>query len=83
MRHPSVVLVLGVVVAGFGGLWLSESRGAAEHRYMNVPGRTDDNPCINTVLAGDTLYSPFNDIHCPTTAARTRRRGSWVTGRRF
>jgi 2-iminobutanoate/2-iminopropanoate deaminase len=56
MRYQSVVLVMGVVIAGVGGLWVGESRGAAAHQYMNVPGRTDNNPYSNAVLVGDTLY---------------------------
>jgi len=32
------------------------SKGATAHRFMNLPGRTDNNPYSNAVLTGDTLY---------------------------
>lgn len=56
MRYLSVVVMLVVLVVGIGALWVDESLGASQHRFMNVPGRTDDNPYSNAVLVGDTLY---------------------------
>ena len=56
MRYLSVVLMLVVLLAGLGVLWVDESRGASQHKFMNVPGRTDNNPYSNAVLVGDTLY---------------------------
>ena len=56
MRYLSIVVMLVVLVVGIGALWVDESLGASQHRFMNVPGRTDDNPYSNAVLVGDTLY---------------------------
>jgi 2-iminobutanoate/2-iminopropanoate deaminase len=54
LRSLSLV-VLGAALAG--SFFLTEStRAASEHRYLNVPGRSDDNPYSNAVLVGDTLY---------------------------
>jgi enamine deaminase RidA (YjgF/YER057c/UK114 family) len=40
------------VALGAAGAWSVSS----DHRYFNLPGRTDKNPYSNAVLAGDTLY---------------------------
>jgi enamine deaminase RidA (YjgF/YER057c/UK114 family) len=56
MRFVSGAVVSAVLLAGFGGLWVGESRGASERRFINLPDRTDDNPYSNAVLVGDTLY---------------------------
>jgi len=56
MGIRTVAVVPLAVLAGLGALWVEDSRGASEHRFINVPGRTDDNPYSNAVLAGDTLY---------------------------
>jgi 2-iminobutanoate/2-iminopropanoate deaminase len=56
MRFASVLAVSAVSLAGLGVLLAGESHGASGHRFMNVPGRADDNPYSNAVLAGDTLY---------------------------
>ncbi len=56
MRFLSVVVMVVVLSAGLGVLWVEESRGASEYKFMNVPGRNDNNPYSNAVLAGDTLY---------------------------
>lgn len=55
-KYLSVTAMFVLLLAGLGTLWTGESRGAAAHRFMNVPGRTDTNPYSNAVLAGDTLY---------------------------
>jgi enamine deaminase RidA (YjgF/YER057c/UK114 family) len=51
-----MVAAAAVLLVGFGALWIEDSRGASEHRFINVPGRTDSNPFSNAVLVGDTLY---------------------------
>ena len=56
MKHLSMVLSLIVLFAGVGLLFTVESKGATEHRFLNVPGRNDNNPYSNAVLVGDTLY---------------------------
>ena len=46
-------LAIGVVA----GTFLSgTTQGATEHQFMNLPGRTDNNPYSNMALVGDTLY---------------------------
>ncbi len=45
-------LVIGIVVLAAVGL----SQRSSDIRYINLPGRTDDLPWSNAVLAGDTLY---------------------------
>jgi enamine deaminase RidA (YjgF/YER057c/UK114 family) len=44
------------LLAGLGVLWVEESRGASQHKFMRLPDRTDNNPYSNAVLVGDTLY---------------------------
>ena len=56
MRFRWMVAAAAVLLVGFGALWIEDSRGASEHRFINVPGRTDSNPYSNAVLVGDTLY---------------------------
>jgi len=56
MKHLSMVLLLIALFAGIGLLWTEESKGATEHRFLSLPGRSDNNPYSNAVLVGDTLY---------------------------
>jgi 2-iminobutanoate/2-iminopropanoate deaminase len=56
MRFLSMALMSAVLLAGVGVLWVEESRGASEHKFMRLPDRTDNNPYSNAVLVGDTLY---------------------------
>jgi 2-iminobutanoate/2-iminopropanoate deaminase len=49
------LIALGALLAAVPAS-MSSIRAANDHRYMNVPGRTDKNPYSNAVLAGDTLY---------------------------
>lgn len=51
-------LSLVALGAALAGLWTSmgSTRAAADHHYINSPGRTDKNPYSNAVLAGDTFY---------------------------
>ena len=56
MKHLSMVLLLIALLAGLGLFWAGESKGATEHRFLNLPGRSDNNPYSNAVLVGDTLY---------------------------
>ena len=56
MKHLSMVLLLIALLAGLGLFWAEESKGATEHRFLNLPGRSDNNPYSNAVLVGDTLY---------------------------
>lgn len=56
MRFLSVAVLSVVLLAGFGLLWVEDSRGASEHKFMRLPSRTDTNPYSNAVLVGDTLY---------------------------
>ena len=56
MRILAAAVMSVVMLAGFGLLWVEDSRGASEHKFMRVPGRTDNNPYSNAVLVGDTLY---------------------------
>ena len=45
-------LVIGIVVLAATGF----SQQSTDFRYINLPGRTDNRPFSNAVLAGDTLY---------------------------
>jgi len=56
MRILSVAIMSVVLLAGLGVLWVEDSRGASEHKFMRLPDRTDSNPYSNAVLVGDTLY---------------------------
>ncbi len=56
MRTLSLIVSSMILSVGATLLPVQETPGAAEHRYLNVPGRTDDNPYSNAVLVGDTLY---------------------------
>lgn len=56
MKNVSLALLSVLVGAGIGFFWAGESKGATEHRFLNLPGRTDNNPYSNAVLVGDTLY---------------------------
>jgi enamine deaminase RidA (YjgF/YER057c/UK114 family) len=56
MRNLTIAALALVLIAGFAVLSVEETRGATEHKFMNVPGRSDNNPYSNAVLVGDTLY---------------------------
>ncbi len=56
MRNLTIAALALVLMAGFAVLSVEETRGATEHKFMNVPGRSDNNPYSNAVLVGDTLY---------------------------
>lgn len=56
MKTLTTILASVLVTAVATTLLMEETRGATEHRYMNVPGRSDNNPYSNSVLVGDTLY---------------------------
>ena len=56
MRVRLVAVMSVVLLAGLSGLWIEETRGAPEHKFMRLPDRTDNNPYSNAVLVGDTLY---------------------------
>ena len=56
MKYVSTTLLFVLVLTGIGLIWVGESKGAAEHRFLNLPGRADNNPYSNAVLVGDTLY---------------------------
>ncbi len=56
MRNLTIAALTLVLIAGFAVLSVEETRGATEHKFMNVPGRSDNNPYSNAVLVGDTLY---------------------------
>jgi enamine deaminase RidA (YjgF/YER057c/UK114 family) len=42
-------LAVGLSVVG-------SSKAATDHKYINLPGRSDNNPYSNAVLVGETLY---------------------------
>jgi len=56
MRFLSAAVVVAVLFAGLGVLWVEDLRGGSEHKFMRLPDRTDNNPYSNAVLVGDTLY---------------------------
>ena len=56
MKHLPMVLLLFALLAGLGLFWPGESKGATEHRFLNAPGRSGNNPYSDAVLVGDTLY---------------------------
>jgi enamine deaminase RidA (YjgF/YER057c/UK114 family) len=56
MRFLAVAALSVALLAGLGVLWVEESRGASQHKFMRLPDRTDNNPYSNAVLVGDTLY---------------------------
>jgi enamine deaminase RidA (YjgF/YER057c/UK114 family) len=56
MRFRLAGAVSAVVMLGLAVAWVEDSRGATGHEFISVPGRTDNNPYSNAVLAGDTLY---------------------------
>jgi len=45
-------LIIGIVLLAATGF----SQKSTDFRYINLPGRTDDRPYSNAVLAGNTLY---------------------------
>ena len=56
MKYVSIVVLSVLMLVGAGLVWVGESKGATEHRFLNLPGRADNNPYSNAVLVGDTLY---------------------------
>ncbi len=58
-------LVIGIVVLAATGF----SQKSTDFRYINLPGRTDDRPYSNAVLAGDTLYLAGKIGSDPATGA--------------
>ncbi len=56
MRNLTIAALALVLIAGFAVLTVEETRVSTEHKFMNVPGRSDNNPYSNAVLVGDTLY---------------------------
>jgi 2-iminobutanoate/2-iminopropanoate deaminase len=56
MRFLSIAALSVVTLAGIGALWVEDSRGASEHKFMRLPDRTDNSPYSDAVLVGDTLY---------------------------
>jgi 2-iminobutanoate/2-iminopropanoate deaminase len=56
MRFRLVGAVSAVVLLGLAVVWVENTRGASGHKFIDVPGRTDNNPYSNAVLVGDTLY---------------------------
>ena len=56
MRNLTIAALAPVLIAGFAVLTVEKTRGATEHKFMNVPGRSDNNPYSNAVVVGDTLY---------------------------
>ena len=61
MKHLS--LALAVVTLPLGCAFDVDSKvsvGAAEHQFLNSPGRTDNNPYSTAVRVGDTLYISGN-----------------------
>jgi len=56
MKYVSIALLSLALLVGAGLFWVEESKGATQHRFLNLPGRTDNNPYSNAVLVGDTLY---------------------------
>jgi len=54
MRFLSIAALSVVTLAGIGALWVEDSRGASEHRFMRLPDRTS--PYSDAVLVGDILY---------------------------
>lgn len=49
------LIALGVTLASSLS-YVESTRAASDHRYLNVPGRSDSNPYSNAVLVGETLY---------------------------
>jgi len=47
MRFLSAAVVVAVLFAGLGVLWVEDTRGASEHKFMRLPDRTDNNPYSN------------------------------------
>jgi 2-iminobutanoate/2-iminopropanoate deaminase len=56
MRCFSGAVVSVVLLAVFGMLHVDDVKGAEQRRFINMPGRSDNNPYSNAVLVGDTLY---------------------------
>lgn len=66
LRFVSLV-ALGAVLAGSAVVLSSTGAAAPERRYLNVPGRTDDRPYSNAVLAGEVLYLAGDTGRDPAT----------------
>ena len=56
MKRLSLVLGLLAAISLATLATTSLSKESPGHRYINLPGRTDDLPYSNAVLVGDTLY---------------------------
>ena len=56
MRTLSIVLSAVVLTAALTVLIVEDTSAATQHRFINVPGRSDNNPYSNAVLVGNTLY---------------------------
>lgn len=56
MKYVSVGSLSVLLVIAAGLFWVGQTNGATQHRFLNVPGRSDNNPYSNAVLVGDTLY---------------------------
>ncbi len=54
MKH-TVMMLLGVVVL-VAWATVGSTGDSTGHRYLNLPGRSDDLPFSHAVLAGETLY---------------------------
>lgn len=49
------LVALGMALAA-GLATVGSTKASMEHRHINLPDRTDNNPYSNAVLVGDTLY---------------------------
>lgn len=65
LRSLSLV-ALGAALASSLSL-VGSTRAASERRYLNLPGRSDDRPYSNAVLAGETLYLAGDTGRDPAT----------------
>ena len=71
-----------VTLAGIGALWVEDSRGASEHKFMRLPDRTDNSPYSDAVLVGDTLYLAGDIGIDPKTGPPAENRVQPVRGSR-
>jgi enamine deaminase RidA (YjgF/YER057c/UK114 family) len=57
MRIVKSLALVALGMALFAGLSVvGSTKAATDHKHINVPGRSDNNPYSNAVLVGDTLY---------------------------
>ena len=54
MKHVAWLLAGVVVLVALATVGLTDD--STGHRYLNLPGRSDDRPFSHAVLAGETLY---------------------------